>query len=62
MSDEELEVWREVGRAVLKLEFNLPVDAEENHYCPWCHWSDEGDLDAHEADCPFTRVRRLLGV
>lgn len=56
----EVEAWREIGREQLKLEYNLPTDNDGYHYCPWCHWSDEGDLDGHEDDCPFSRVRNLL--
>lgn len=55
------EAWRSVGRAVKKLEFNLPADAMGRHYCPWCHWSEEGNLDEHEADCPLKIIPALLG-
>ena len=60
MTDEELEAWREIGRAVLKLGYNLPMDDLGRHYCPWCHWNDEGDLATHERNCPFTRIHALL--
>ena len=51
---------RALALAVGKLEYDLPKDDDGVHYCPWCHWSDEGNLAAHEPDCPFTLARVFL--
>lgn len=57
---DDLERWRAVGRAVVRLEYNLPSDLEGNPFCPFCRWSEEGDLASHEATCPLVLIKRLL--